>query len=364
MVPYELLQDLNKLVCSSKNKKVEDLFIKLAAEETSERYDGSAFCKWLLKVTGNKDLGNKIDDSETLTALSYLAKNKDKLNDNPNDLLFSESYSRYISVYLGLIKLVNKSSDKYSGLLTPFGPFFRPLSRVSEKNVSDSRVETLNKDLSTILNEYEAYINPPDHYPDHHHIMPHEMNDEEKVRSTFNTLQDTKIYRHLFGYLLHSFTESILVAINKGTPSAWENTKQLLLSRKLPRYGEIMGSLPYIPNMGSSGSKIHELFNSLPRTWRKYGDAETYNIINRKILSALEMPVPYSTTPQQEMNYDDWYNKKGDPNPNFDYNTDQVEKPEAHHVELPYEDVLECSYILCVSALLGKIQERIQNSTE
>ena len=33
MVPYELLQDLNKLVCSSRNKKVEDLFIKLANED-------------------------------------------------------------------------------------------------------------------------------------------------------------------------------------------------------------------------------------------------------------------------------------------------------------------------------------------
>ena len=30
MVPYELLQDLNRLVCSSKNKKIESLFIKLA----------------------------------------------------------------------------------------------------------------------------------------------------------------------------------------------------------------------------------------------------------------------------------------------------------------------------------------------
>jgi len=364
MVPYELLQDLNKLVCSSKNKKVEDLFIKLAAEAETEHANGSDFYKWLLKNINNKDLENKVSDPETLKALSYLAKNKDKLNDSPNYLLFSQ-YAKYADVCFGLMALARQNPDQYGKFLTPFDSFFGALKHWEPNDTSSDYIETLNKDLSTVFNEYEAYLN----HPDHHYMLPHERGrgrgEDDTKRYVYLR---TKIYRHLFGYLLYNFTESILAAINKTTHGAWDKTKQLLEAKRLPRYGEIMGSLPYIPRMGDAGPKIDKLFRSLPDIQQKYGDTETYNIVNRKVLSALERPVPYSTTPQQETNYGDWYSRGRNPGSIHDHVDDVEEAPEvqeeSHHVELPYEEVLECSYILCISALLGKIQERIQKSTE
>jgi hypothetical protein len=67
MISYDLLRDLNGLYCETKDKRVEDLFIKLAEVNKSDFY------QWLFDNHNNKALLNQLRNKDVLHSLIYLA---------------------------------------------------------------------------------------------------------------------------------------------------------------------------------------------------------------------------------------------------------------------------------------------------
>jgi hypothetical protein len=146
MIPYELLQDLNRLACTSKNKKIENLFLKLAEEQESSIHG------WMEKNQNNKAINRLLHDKNVFSALLY---SYDNMNSVSSDKLIGELMSanlhHYLPIYGTFLKLYE--SGHFNEVLSPIAPMFAKMH--SMRDVSeDGRIR---EDLTTIVKQYNIF---------------------------------------------------------------------------------------------------------------------------------------------------------------------------------------------------------------
>ena len=391
MIPYKLLQELNKLACTSKNKKIEDLFVKLAEENQL------GFYGWLEKIQSKKQntpIYSALEDQDIIDALIYIKREGKEFPYNVVQLFEHKDVKKYFDFYV--IFWHNRNVPKFETILKPLESSlykFRSLAK-GDMKVWTAIEASVTKDLSTLISEYDKFLDPPKPTPtnfDRRELKkrrkdlglkrpkgrsPHIGDDaevteqghfdrhdfEEGQFGTMSYEQKTRIYRHAFGYLLKGFTDLILRNIKESPHPAWNGTVNLLSSGRLPRYGELTSVLPYIPDMGESGVKGEQLFRKIPTLFKELGDIGAFNQINREVLSALKMSMPVESYEQDNFDYEEWYNAEGDPDKSKDIPDRPMKNMETEQIKMSRQNVLQCEYIFFVSALLGKIQQRIQNT--
>ena len=370
MVPYELLQDLNRLVCSSKNKKIESLFIKLASA------DENSFCDWILRNHRNSIIEREMSSPVTLDGFHYLIKNQDSLNDTPTQILFPPG-----KVYLELYVLLalNMDHEKLKLTLLPFNKFLIFVKRGVRDNIEDEVKDKIMTDVSTLFDmcenerleeEEEAERLEEERLEEerleeervhHERISLEEMHENNPGGNTHQQMRSIATYRFAFGYLAQSWTNLIKDHIQRqNSPEYWSGVMNILNSYSLHRTGEVLSSLPYIPDMRDSGSECARIFARIPGYFQMYGKTAAYNLINRDIFGALKMPTAQQTGHHQDdTDYSEFYELGRDPNPEGPTRHDEDEEEEELD-EMASEDVLECSFIFFTSMILAQIEELIK----
>jgi hypothetical protein len=366
MVPYELLQDLNRLVCSSKNKKIESLFIKLASVDQDDFYD------WILKNSTNAIIKRGLNFPNSLSALEELIINKDEFNNDPNKVLLTAATAAahgtptYLGFYFSLSYLIDKA--EFETILRPFYEFLHHFNTVG--NSTPEEIANVENDLSSLHSQYEEEVLEEERLEEerleeesrihHERISREEMLENNPGGSTHHQMRKIATYRFAFGYLAQNWTNLIKDHIQRqNSPEYWSGVMDILNSNRLHRTGDVISSLPYVPDMRDSGSKLAQIFARIPTYFQTYGEVAAYNLVNRDIFSALKMPMAQQTGHHQDdTDYSAFYESGRDPNPDesISYNNNEEEELD----EMASEDVLECSFIFSATIILAQIEELIK----
>ena len=216
MIPYELLQGLNKLACKSKDKRIEELFVKLANRSETD------FSNWILKNQNNPFLSNKLGDSEVLSALAHLTKMKNEPPPTGWMNYMVQKAPSYIPIYGAFLRLLRDGDPDIQSVLAPFQtilPYFS--SSIENDWMPDSSVATK---LNGIIGEFNEQL--VDFDDDYHPVIKKKMTREEKRQ------EKAKLY---FDYFFEHSSKEIYNAIESlGSPDNLKELKELIAGYKLP----------------------------------------------------------------------------------------------------------------------------------
>ena len=422
MIPYKLLQELNKLACTSKNKKIEDLFVKLAEESQNK------FFEWISKSKGNKQILSKLEDPNLLASLDYLYKNPNVFSQDLLSLLHmflpgakgtpakvGKSELGYVSI---LSKLLPLSQDpEFETVLKPFEASLTKLDRLDFKEGDIAKKESVDKikrDFKTLIKEYRIFLNPPEHksetydrrdarrFKKQYHItdssrrnlylrdgewwevgndggradlskLPESertrlVNDarwavDEEVSRSAEYERITKTY----GFFLYNFTEEILSALRDSPDPIMSNIETVIVNKRLAHTGEVAKALPYIPNVEGVSKAILTSYNGIRTgTWLKSGGpTNAFNKARSELLRSINVPFRTIDTPEEEPLEEDtlddsaFYESQGAPRDlAMPTETDRSRRPAAM-TKLDYGIVGRSNYIFAVSLLLSKLRTSI-----
>jgi hypothetical protein len=365
MIPYELLQDLNKLVCSSKNRKIEDLFIKLANESQGDFYS------WIIKNNKNQEIISKLNVPEVLSALNYLFNNGKELNSHPI-LIFLEMSGQknkkldpnFRHVYSSISEFYNLPS--YKSIFLPFSNFFGFIKKNTEATFLLLHKDEVRKDIDLLINTYNRSIN-------HHHMAPHEFKqDQGKPKDReINKKKQREITHTVYGFFLKHFTEEILTALsNQGM---WDKLRSVLNDRQLADYTRVLDALPYTPSLKDSPQAIKTILDDIAKVYQnnigenkviKMGLVGFFNYARQKLFSSLgiwtSLPEGELSTFQKDIVDDKSYFESGGLPPDVDVmEYQEVENKPQGIQKYNEEDIKKSAYIWSVSILLSNLRQML-----
>jgi len=339
MIPYELLQDLNKLACRSKNVKIESLFVKLAQEHQDDFYD------WVIKNIGNKYIKARLAYKDVMRAIQYLTATPNATKEDVLELgrKNEESLLRVLASFYQLLK----SDDRFKSILNRFSA---SLSSFSSIKLPDNIITQVAQDLESLDRDYRQSISHPG-------------NGELDIRKrdvNFNENERTKIARQnrraRFNFLLKSFNAEVTNAL-QGNPR-FAKVFALVQANRLPYHQEIALALPYMPNLRGKGPKILELvrmanrdLSANPRSIAVLNDmkAKAFNIAdldakqtNTNLIKQKEMD--FSKLEKEDVSDEEIRNDSSDSK------NDSMTPAEYDPVYVAQSD-----YILIISMMLAKL---------
>ena len=205
MISYDLLHDLNGLYCETRNKKVEDLFIKLAEENKSEFY------KWLFDNQSNKALVNQLRNKDVLQSLVYLASLDGRIPDKELlNYFFSKSDNpHYMPLYKTMYELIGSTKRD---ILHPFESALQAFRGLRPSSAWDTP-ESVSHDLSNIDRAYDSYLRGS---------VDKVFDDGVQIGRKPKRITRRQKLQSLFGFLLREFTQDILAVLPPDSPLARE----------------------------------------------------------------------------------------------------------------------------------------------
>jgi hypothetical protein len=360
MVPYELLQDLNKLVCSSRNKKVEDLFIKLANEDEGKEDN---FLSWIIKMNDNKVLSSAMS-TPILKALNVLYYRGEEYNKSPKSFLkqmFSSETSKeaksLFDVYEAFNELMKQPS--YQAVLLPFKPF---LSNIKNNDPDATTISAqVSKDLNFLIDKYKEHL--------HEMSRPHRLDSESFEESNLdqkairNERERRMRLHQTYAFFLKHFTEEISTSLSNDY--IWDKVKPLLRNNKIDQYSEIAMALPYIPNIKKAPEVVNKTYKDIMggTDIKRFGLIGFFNVTRRRLFDSLDISTGLGTLPSSTENitFDNTkYMELGEVPDDVDVMEHQNVSKEPQKVEqYDYTKVRSCAYILSVSVLMSRLREAI-----
>jgi len=323
MIPYELLQDLNRLACKSKNEKIEALFVKLAAQTQEGFYD------WIIKNINNKLVTKDVSNKWVLTAIQYLVSNP---NLNQDDLieLIKSPRSSIVNILSALFTL--KDDSRFKAILNRFSG---PLSHASIFATKDPEeraqlASQVAKDLENLYWAYDNSVNNPN-------VGEGKKSSPENRERRFNFLK-TEFSKEIKGALRSMPAQDA---------PKYKNVLSIVESGGLPLFQQIATALPYMPNLGGKGKDIMSLVNYAARHDGFNPESiDVLNTIKSKVfniaeLNASQVVKPQPSQPSQPSN-------DGSQNSGSDQAT-------AVEYETLYTGQAE--YVLIISTMLAKLSQ-------
>jgi len=361
MIPYELLQDLNKLACTSKNKKIEDLFLKLAEGQEKDFHD-------FVKTFPTRELSVK----EVPQALVYLFENAGKSfsrRPNPRSDNVSEFYSsvlgslmnntakfrQYPFIYKTLSTLLARG--QYREYLSNYATYLSAFDSVESSEAEENAIAT---SMGKMVNAYESkYVQETKDLESHwgaKEFLQKEKGKREKERR--ERLHNT------FSFFLHHFSNEILGAL--GDQEYWDKTKALIRSNELSDYAEMLNALPYIPRLNKVDQVVYKIYNGvISGTYlNKGGLVGAFNNARREILENLDLSTFSKTDSEMEyertkLDYDAYNKAKGEFGDMGYPEIPETEEPPNVMMEFSENSIVHAGYILSVSLLLAKLEQGI-----
>ena len=247
MIPYELLQGLNRLACKSKDKRIEDLFIKLANQSESN------FSNWVIKNQNNSVISNEIGDSQVISALAYMYKNKENPPEKGWVYHMVEKHKQWLPIYGAFFRLLQSGNQD---MRTIFGPLQTILPLFSNFVENDWMPdEKVKKNIYELINSFNRQeVNFDD---DYHPVIKKRMTREEKRQ------EKAKLY---FDFFFEHLSKEIYSSIGQlSNPEHFKDLGDLIEAYRLPETHMIIPFLNYRFD-NSDKVEVEKVVNSTLRT--------------------------------------------------------------------------------------------------
>jgi len=364
MISYALLQDLNTLACTTKNKKIENLFLKLAQANQEEQ---TSFYDWLIKIQGNETILKDLKFPLLIEALKYLVKNRNSDLTTSQWILNLQKIDKinYVTIYEILFDLTKDPAlqpylQNLQDVTKNFANITKEVSGGEE--AKEQNKLAIKKDFLTLINAYNGFVN----YHSEGTVAPEEhVNKTEldrRQREKENGAKKTRRLSDAFGFFLVNFTKEISGALSQ--EPAWDKTRNLLANERLPYFGEIAAGLPYVPSLKGAPNVINKIYNGIMsgRLVNKVGMVGAFNYARMELFESLDIPIinqGVEDEPEGSLNLSPYFESGGDP-----INVDKVlhneeVKPEAM-MNFNRTSIIQAGYILSVSFLLGKMLQGLK----
>jgi hypothetical protein len=329
MIPYELLQDLNKLVCTSKNKKVEELFLKLAQEAQG------GFYEWLLKISTSKKgraknpVYGKLIRSDIVSDLVTIYFDRENLAKNYNAILITSLQGKTKYSKMGLftklaeLKEVSKKPG-FETILKPLQSVINLATVGKNENIPNATIATWEIDLNTLWDAYKEDTKPKSEYVgrrefdrlrkeyglvDKHRYPegaldfledldpedPQSVSEARRQLSrlknrTHSTPEQKKYIRDLFQFFLYNFTEEIKRGLDHFNEPKFRELRQKIESGRLPYPTEIGASMPLLPRVNDKAlDAIVKAYNNIYSFKKKKNIPQLFNQTRRDLAQALNV---------------------------------------------------------------------------
>ena len=363
MVPYELLQDLNKLACTSKNKKIENLFVKLANQVQDQFYD------WLFKVQNYQPILEKLSRNNTLPALVYLAQSDGK---DPSSL--PADYRVAFTSFKNLMGYLQFQSI--------FNPYYKTLSAYEGWDVKGGMTKEesqVQSDLNKLLSFYEEYrkggLNTKEDVD--------RVDGDIKKKSRAAYLRSKKVWNNAYRFFFTEFTKEITKSLEWGENGStsgvcadplMQNVYQLVTSGNLGDPNKIMSAMPHFPDMGSSDQVILGAIRDIGNigSYQSSGNESVVDVFNKtreRLFESLDISADYDDnydipeSPDYGKQQKDFFNENELSNEfvdNFEIQENKNQPPVDYH---PSSTSME-SYIIAVSVLLRSMWRKMYQIQE
>jgi hypothetical protein len=266
MIPYELLQDLNRLACTSKNKKIEDLFLKLAQGQEDNFYE------WMDKNRNNRVLKGSLDDTTVLDALAYAYENVNSQSTEGLVAFLANNKPEYIPIYGSFFRI--HEAGNFSEILTPIVTWLTRLSRAR----SESGDNSVRKDLTRIVQQYNMFKERE--FGKTFDAHPSTIKAPPKKTKKQRDMDHTR-------FLFKALTKEIMDAISGEEDLA--STYEVVSGGNLPSVDRIVKSFPHLPYAGPNFKKIPRMAASyLSKSNKNVVDA--FNWLRGEMLKNLDFP--------------------------------------------------------------------------
>ena len=318
MIPYELLQDLNKLACRSKNKKIEDLFVKLA-QELPDFYD------WIIKNLKNTHITSHINNVGVMSTLQFLITNKDiKQSSIPKSIA---------GVGFVLYTLLNEDPAFKSTL----NPFSESLSEFATFAIDDKDLKAkVIYDLNYLDNTYN-----------HSKANPDNVELDARKGKAGNSLASERSRKARFVFLHERLKDEISSAIQ--SRDEYSKTYDLIKNGRLPHYQEVALSLPYMPNLGGLSSGILNLVNRAGRDYKANPQStNAFNDVRTEAFRLANINAKPKLNKEQENRDSVDYSK-------IDPDVVSPQESQENKIEYDHQYVAQAEYILIIAMVLAKL---------